>query len=723
MDRLWWIRVIAGSRLVDADYYRAQRGWQVGGVARATLDYVWSGFREGVSPNPLFDEHHAGAGLPDEGRVPALYAYLVSDRRTVSVHPWWDAPEHGEDDSLGALEQVWASSTDPTIVAHIAGRSIPVSISEWRRLVLSAFSGATNAVGAPFRVRNLIVRSIRSGGIDEYAKVAAALDVASSECAVRLICLDPTPSTWSAAALAAALVPETEIVRTSSPAISARDLLISLADRVEQTVVLTDPRAVLGPRDYRELLDHGADELVAPVMLAVDGTIDSVGAVPVSDAGREGIARLLAGHPTEDLAGLGGRAMRVPLLTGSTLAVPAGLLRSFDESPWKVENLGQGLSVAAHRIGVPVTVLTSMTTRLDDAGTEWDESGDVGPSSDIPVDREAATAFFEAAGFTLEGWTWSSTGAARPRLRRVSDAQRWAIKTCAPAGPKGEVWGDTHFARGLANALRRLGHEVVVDAFDAANRPTTYLDDVHVVIRGPRPITPPQNGVRVEWIISHPDEITRDELARFDLRFAVSPGWAERVTAEWGVLVNPLLEATDADLFAPRGHARGDDIVFVGTARGIPRPSVVAPINAGLKVMVYGPDWRGFIPASAIAANTIPNRDLSERYETAKVVLNDHWPAMRREGFMAMRPFDVVAAGGRVISESVPLLRDVFEGAVVEYEDVDQLIELLQGDIDALFPAESELRAIAQRVRVHHSFDARAADLDAAVRHFTNSAR
>lgn len=172
--------------------------------------------------------------------------------------------------------------------------------------------------------------------------------------------------------------------------------------------------------------------------------------------------------------------------------------------------------------------------------------------------------------------------------------------------------------------------------------------------------------------------------------------------------VLPLLQCTDVTRFHPTGARRTHDIVFVGTARGIPRPSVVGPIRAGVPVKVYGPDWRGYIPAGSIAATGIDNRELAQRYETAGVVLNDHWPAMKAEGFISNRPYDVVAAGGRVLSDDVDGIESEFGGAVRTYASVEELIALLSGDLDAIFPPDSELARISADVRLRSSFDARA---------------
>jgi hypothetical protein len=217
-------------------------------------------------------------------------------------------------------------------------------------------------------------------------------------------------------------------------------------------------------------------------------------------------------------------------------------------------------------------------------------------------------------------------------------------------------------------------------------------------------------------VISHPDEITRADVRGFDRVFAASAPWAREAGAELGVDITPLLQCTDATRFHPTGRPRGDNILFVGTARGILRPSVVEPIRAGIPVTVIGPDWRGWIPASHIRATGVANDELPALYESAGVVLNDHWPAMQRRGFIGNRLFDVVAAGGRAISDRVEGIDALFGGAVATYDTVPELIDMLS-DQDALFPDAAALTSASERIRAEHSFDARARTLlDAALR-------
>ncbi len=251
----------------------------------------------------------------------------------------------------------------------------------------------------------------------------------------------------------------------------------------------------------------------------------------------------------------------------------------------------------------------------------------------------------------------------------------------------------------------------MIDAYPARSRSTSAIDDITLVLRGPRRIDPPGHGRSLLWIISHPDEITTDEVDGFDRVFAASVPWAARATARLSRTITPLLQCTDAALFRPKGLLRDDDIVFVGTARGIARPSVVAPIAAGIPVAVYGPDWRHFIPGRFIRARGIPHSELPSRYESAGVVLNDHWPAMQAEGFISNRPYDVVAAGGRVISDAVEGLEEHFGGAVRTYGTTEELIGMLSGDLDELFPDDEALAEISRRIRTDDSFDARARSL------------
>jgi hypothetical protein len=309
--------------------------------------------------------------------------------------------------------------------------------------------------------------------------------------------------------------------------------------------------------------------------------------------------------------------------------------------------------------------------------------------------------------------TWASGGlpAAVPTPRaelREPGRFRWTIDTAAPPGAGGETWGDTHFARSLAAALERLGQHVAVDPATARDRWSRVLDDVVLVLRGLDRVTPRPGPLHVLWVISHPTEVSAEELAGYGLVFAASEAWADRQ----GSAVRPLLQCTDPAVFHP-GLAEPDSgpaVVFVGNNRGAPRPALAGALAAGAEVEVHGEGWGDL----AVASRQVPNSGLGRLYASAGVVLNDHWEDMRRDGFVSNRLFDAAACGARVLSDDVAGAAELFGGLVRTFADPSQVGPLLAAAPDG-WPAYDERVVVAERVVRDHSFDARAASLLEAV--------
>ena len=296
------------------------------------------------------------------------------------------------------------------------------------------------------------------------------------------------------------------------------------------------------------------------------------------------------------------------------------------------------------------------------------------------------------------------------RVEEPAPALRWTIDTAAPAGPKGEGWGDTHFARSLAAALSRLGQHVAVDVREARSRSTRDHDDVLLVLRGLDLVEPRRGQVSIEWIISHPELVTAKEAASFDAVFAASTAWAAARTAEWGVPVEPLLQCTDPELFHPgRGEPdSGPAVLFVGNSRKVNRPAVDAAVAAGADVHVYGAGWEGLVDPTHVRGSGIPNPQVGRHYGSASIVLNDHWDDMRRDGFLSNRLFDAVACGARVISDDVPGLEEVFGDSVAVFRSPAEMRRLLESPFRRTFPIQDERMAAARSVIEEHSFDRRA---------------
>lgn len=335
---------------------------------------------------------------------------------------------------------------------------------------------------------------------------------------------------------------------------------------------------------------------------------------------------------------------------------------------------------------------------------------------------------WERAGFEVTGLRVGIPGkvsrrrmSATPVLRRpprlVSDGPaaglpslRWALKISAPGGPRGDVWGDVAFARDLARGLRHYGQEVVVDRRHAHQRPgSDHLDDVALSIRGLEPATPQPGITNVLWVISHPDDVPRTELLdSFDLLYAAGATWATETSTALGRSVRTLLQATDPERFSPHGPSiEGLGTVFVGSTRKVFRPIVRDSIDVGADLTIYGPGWEEYVDSSYVRAHHLPNDELPSAYRGARIVLNDHWEDMARNGFLSNRLFDAAVAGARVVSDPAPGLEEVFGASVQVYRDLDELADLLRPDSDRWADLD-EIRANAARIGSAHSFRERA---------------
>ncbi|MFK0401603.1 glycosyltransferase [Microbacterium sp. NPDC090225] len=502
-----------------------------------------------------------------------------------------------------------------------------------------------------------------------------------------------------------------------------------------------DPRSTFSEEALLALIDEvasNASDAVIPLTLGSDGTVESVGSMLVGAHGSP--VAILGGHPAEDARRLGTRvALRA--LSGRSFAIARELLDSIGGIDPLLYNEHELAGLAGGLAGRHLTARTDLTFTQLDRPREFTVVDPTGTNNALralalPVDSSDAESAYARAGLRIAHWRREVPAPLEPHeigksaalpaplipvvTRDRGDIEidgravprlRWAIKTASPAGPAGETWGDTHFGRSLAAALESLGQETVVDAREAQRRETDYLDDVVIQLRGLDIYSPSPAALSYLWVISHPDMVSRGEAQRFDRVFAASLSWSAQQSERWGIPVEALLQCTDPERFHPEDSTestgRGGPL-FVGNSRGIPRPTVMESVRAGLPLELYGGDWERFLPEGAITGERVDNTDLGRLYSSASVVLNDHWADMQREGFISNRLFDVVAAGGRAFSDDVPGIDQIFGGAVQTYDAVSEIVPFLESDLDARFPTDDALALISERIREEHSFAARA---------------
>ncbi|ROS61812.1 glycosyl transferase family 1 [Frigoribacterium sp. PhB160] len=493
--------------------------------------------------------------------------------------------------------------------------------------------------------------------------------------------------------------------------------------------VVVDSSVEIGLEALWALVDHvrGDVVLAQAVVRRTNETIASAGAFFVPGGAAPGA--LLAGFPPEDLEAVGAVAVTAadsPVFAVRTRdLVPA---RATVDQPLSVTSLSLAVSRSAEArtagAGRVLSVPLGRVHRLREPERRSDPVAlELVQSWDGMVD-DAAGGLLGRLGLRLEGATVLPTGpvparVARPvvgrlepvRVHEAAPRLRWSLKTAAWAGARGDDWGDVFFAHDLATALRGLGQAVVVDNRESSVRPESeHLDDVSLVLRGLDRVPLHPSAVTVLWVISHPDRVSDEELSGYDLRYAAGRAWAERTTARTGLPVGTLLQATAPERFhpGPVDPELASDVLFVGKTREVFRPVVRDAVEAGLDLSVWGEGWSSFIAPETVRGEFLANDRLPAAYRSARVVLNDHWADMAREGFVSNRVFDAVASGALVVSDEVEGLVDVFGDGVRTYRTVDDLRRL---GAESRADRAVEARLAAAAVARDHSFAQRASRL------------
>lgn len=441
--------------------------------------------------------------------------------------------------------------------------------------------------------------------------------------------------------------PEVRLHRVPATLTPGERLARGIAIAGGELLLLASPGVVVRRGVLAPLVQALDDPTVAgaqPVVLGGDDMIVSAGTLVRSGARYP----LLVGHPREDAIRLAGR--RLDGLTPDLVALRAADVAAAG-GPADGAGPAEVLADLGDRLlerrpgGFRVTPAAYVTTRRVE---------EPGPRSAVEVDP----GFHEDLGFVVgprEGSDHVVTGVRRDGPGPL----RWSLQLPSWPGRPGDIWGDTHFADALAGALRSLGHEVVTRRRGADGTGPVHLDDVCVAIRGLYPIPPTPGRRNLLWIISHPDDVTPEELEGYDVVCAASTTWSAAMSQRWGREVVPLLQATGFE--EPDTGREEPGVVFVGNnGEGRERPLVWAAVEAGVPLTVHGRGWQD-LPPGTWQGEYVDNARLPEIYHRHGVVLADHWADMAARGFVANRVFDAVASGAGVICDDVVGVHDVFD--------------------------------------------------------------
>ena len=114
------------------------------------------------------------------------------------------------------------------------------------------------------------------------------------------------------------------------------------------------------------------------------------------------------------------------------------------------------------------------------------------------------------------------------------------------------------------------------------------------------------------------------------------------------------------------------EVLFVGNYH-FRRDGIVWAVTQGLPVTIYGDRY----PRGMAKAKYIDNRILRKYYSSAKIVLNDTMPLMKKLGFISNRIFDATACGSLVISDYMKEIEDIYGDSVPMYKTPEELVELV----------------------------------------------
>ena len=413
------------------------------------------------------------------------------------------------------------------------------------------------------------------------------------------------------------------------------------------------------------------------------------------------------------------------------IANPA-LLRTWADALGPDDDATLAIATAAPQEEL-TAIHAQLAAALAQAGIAADDARDLalvlapaGSDAETGLARQAHALLSETAGpRTLGGHP--RAGAADTDALRALAERRWlhddhgapltvAIEICPQRWDGAERWGDTHFARAVADELERRGHRARLEVVAEWDDPARPACDVALHLRGLFPYVPRPDQLNVLWNISHPDLVTAAECDAYDLVLAPSERHAEQLAACTSTPVAVLPQATDPVVFFPEhdpAHAR--ELVFVGNSRGVMRPILRDLLPTARDLAVWGQQWQGFLDARLIAGEHLPNDAVRRAYTSAAIVLNDHWDDMREQGIVSNRVYDALACGAVVLSDHLPELEERFGDAVVTYRTPEQLhaaVARLLAD-----PAERAERAAHGRAQVlaAHTFAHRVDALLAAI--------
>ena len=278
--------------------------------------------------------------------------------------------------------------------------------------------------------------------------------------------------------------------------------------------------------------------------------------------------------------------------------------------------------------------------------------------------------------------------------------------------------GDYFIAEDLKNAFSELNYQTDIDYREEYHRPHKIEPYMNIYMRGYTKFYAPfgknTNVLYVYYPMAYDKQSTikqnktklnnrnqmpqnsslDDDFQNYDIIAVASKTYTKELNDN-NINAIYIPQFTNPQKFYPDPQEElKTDILFVGS-NWHDRTSLRYAIEEGFNVSVYGFNWYGIIPDSMYKAPYISNDVLNKYYSSAKIVLNDHRPDMKKYGFVNNRIYDATASGTLVISDYIEEIENVYGNSVPMYKNKEELKKLLTYYLSH----EEERRALAQKAR------------------------
>jgi len=301
--------------------------------------------------------------------------------------------------------------------------------------------------------------------------------------------------------------------------------------------------------------------------------------------------------------------------------------------------------------------------------------------------------------------------------KKKNSKPKIAIKIPTSNWQDAESWGDYYFAVSLEKYFRKNNWEVIIQSSpDWDNNGDSDCLSV-LVLRGLSMYKTKPYHFNMMWNISHPDMVTEDEYKSYNHVFIASDFWAKKIQKKIPqTKVTTLLQCTDHEVFKKPISTEVDKInnknsLFVGNSRKQFRESVMYAVNNGFDVSIYGKLWETYVDKKYIKAKCISNKLLYVYYNSAPVLLNDHWKDMAQKGFVSNRIFDALAVESILLTDDVVDMPNEIKQYINIYKNEKDFVEKLS-DILLNQQKYREKVATARDVIINnYSFEKRAEEI------------